>query len=178
MYRSPLLSERRRVLPGGGSGGALYYPHGNGSSARPARAQRFASLVLLAAITLGALAAQKVLVCDVAAAEGAQRETALVDSLKRLQGSLAARNAQGGASYTAYQARARQRPRYAPQRAARRTQRRADMRLPRTRPRGAGHAGRVAGGAGESAVRPADPGERDRGAARQERRGGGASRGG
>ena len=105
MYRSPLLNERRKGLPGGGSGGAMYY--GAGGAPRPLRAARFASAVLLAAITLGAMVAQKVLICDPAAAEAAQRETALVDSLKRLQGSLASRNAQSGASYTAYQARAR-----------------------------------------------------------------------
>jgi hypothetical protein len=103
MYRSPLLNERRRGLPGGGNAGAAYYSGAGGS--RPPRGARFASAVLLAAITLGALAAQKVLVCDVAAAEAAQREAALVDSLKRLQGSLASRNAQSGASLTAYQAR-------------------------------------------------------------------------
>jgi hypothetical protein len=112
MYRSPLLNERRRGLPGGGNAGAAYYGGGGGS--RPPRGARFASAVLLAAITLGALAAQKVLVCDVAAAEGALREAALVDSLKRLQGSLASRNAQSGASLTAFQARALRRAHRAP----------------------------------------------------------------
>ena len=120
MYRSPLLSERRKGLPGGGSGGAMYY--GGGSAPRPQRAARFASAVLLAAITVGAMVAQKVLICDPAAAEAAQRETALVDSLKRLQGSLASRNAQSGASYTAYQARARA---FAPRASAGATQHKA-----------------------------------------------------
>jgi hypothetical protein len=70
------------------------------------RTARFASALLLLGITLAALMAQKLLICDVDAADAAEREAALVQSLKRLQGSLAARNAQGGGSFTAYQARA------------------------------------------------------------------------
>jgi hypothetical protein len=104
-YRSPLLGEQRRrsgSLPGGGSGGSVYY----GTPApRPPRAQRLASLLLLLAITVGALAAQKVLICDVDAEDAAIREAALVASMKRLQGTLASRSAQGGASFSAFQAR-------------------------------------------------------------------------
>jgi hypothetical protein len=107
MYRSPLLGDpRRRGLPGGGGGPASGPYYGASGAARPLRTARFASALLLLAITLGALMAQKVLVCDVDAADAAEREAALVQSLKRLQGSLASRNAQGGGSFTAYQARA------------------------------------------------------------------------
>jgi hypothetical protein len=117
MYRSPLLGDpRRRGLPGGASAGnGPYYgqpPSGAAAAAtsavyaRPPRAARLVSLLLLFAITFGALAAQKVLICDVDAEDAAIREAALLSSLKRLQGTLATRSATGGASFTAYQARA------------------------------------------------------------------------
>lgn len=66
---------------------------------------RFTSLLLLLCITCGALVAQKVLVCDVAVAAASHREAALVASLKRLQGTLASRNAESGGAGATFSAR-------------------------------------------------------------------------
>lgn len=88
MYR-PTDPRARRGLP---VGGAYYYGSSSrGSGGSGGCAARTASLLLLITLLLGALTLQKVLMCDVEEDAAAEREAALVASLKRLQGGTAAR---------------------------------------------------------------------------------------